>query len=118
MFEGKIILWFYSTRLVRVFGVILQAFRQIKNIHSFFSFSAGVLGVVCLLLSVRLAHASLEHKLKARRLAEEKRIEMQGNVSMVGVSFVRFRISIYKPQQASHILTAETQTSLHICAVC
>lgn len=29
---------------------------------------AGVTGVVCLLLSIRLAHASLEHKLKARQL--------------------------------------------------
>lgn len=31
------------------------------------SVSAGVIGVVCLLLSIRLAHASLEHKLKPRR---------------------------------------------------
>ena len=30
--------------------------------------AAGVTGVVCLLLSIRLAHASLEHKLKARRV--------------------------------------------------
>jgi len=28
---------------------------------------AGAVGIVCLLLSVRLAHASLQHKLKSRK---------------------------------------------------
>ena len=46
----------------------------------FFIFiSAGVAGVVCLLLSIRLAHASLEHKLKARRLSH-KTAEIKNHV--------------------------------------
>ena len=36
-----------------------------------FVISAGIIGVVCLILSVRLAHASLEHKLKPRRAVQE-----------------------------------------------
>lgn len=36
--------------------------------------TSGVIGIICLLLSIRLAHASLEHKLKPRR---EKKDDVQ-----------------------------------------
>ena len=37
-----------------------------------FCFVAGMVGIICLLLSVRLAHASLQHKLNSRSPSKQK----------------------------------------------
>ncbi|KAJ8303487.1 hypothetical protein KUTeg_019883 [Tegillarca granosa] len=55
-----------------VLGVVrvqdyFRAYYASVSISKTFAFVAGIIGITCLLLSVRLAHASLQHKLKARK---------------------------------------------------
>lgn len=61
----------------------------------FYHFEAGMIGLACLLLSVRLAHASLQHKLNARSLAKEMEKDiMEGKLEMEKVGDP---ITEYKP---------------------
>lgn len=41
----------------------------------FIFFSAGIAGIICLVLSIRLAYASLQHKLKARTQRQKDEID-------------------------------------------
>ena len=54
--------------------------------------SVGIIGVVCLFLSVRLAHASLEHKLKARKTVKETQISVEKKQDLVGTYVLSFAL--------------------------
>lgn len=55
----------HCPQVIKTFNFFVQ--KECITCISDYILSAGITGIVCLLLSIRLAHASLEHKLKPRR---------------------------------------------------